>query len=148
MSHTTHHCVSRPEPCHMCRKLNDIEAAMEMKSWNYVDDLIPILAKYCLKNNFIRKGESVHDLTPEECCIIKRNYSGDEKELELDFQGGEMFLWNDEGKNDEGKNDEGKNDEGKNDEGKEGFIRIYIAGCNPKWTFIRRADGMIRVDEA
>lgn len=128
MSHTKLHCSGRPEPCHMCHKLNDLEAAMEMKSWNYVDDLIPILAKYCLKNNFYRKGESGHDLTPEECCIIRRNYSGDEKELELDFQGGEMFLWK--------------------DEDKEGFIRIYIAGCNPKWTFIRRADGMIRVDEA
>jgi hypothetical protein len=112
----------------MCHKLNDLEAAMEMKSWNYVDDLIPILAKYCLKNNFYRKGESGHDLTPEECCIIRRNYSGEEKELELDFQGGEMFLWK--------------------DGDKEGFIRIYIAGCNPKWLFVEYADGTIDVDEA
>jgi len=98
--------------------------AVQMTEWKTVNDLLPILAKYCIANNFYRKGNEFHELTPGEVKRINKSYVG---ELKPWILGGYMFL----------------DDDG----GKEGMIRLYSREGNPKWSFWEE-NGMMKIDFA
>jgi len=90
-------------------RMKKLVEEMGMKEWKEIDELLPILAKYCIAKNFYRKGNEFHDFTKDEVSVINR-YSTKR------INGGYMFL----------------DDDG----GKEGMIRLYPrGGGNPKWSF-------------
>ena len=97
---------------------------MVMTEWKEIDDLLPILAKYCIANNFYRKGNEFHELTPGEVKKINKSYAGEGKPF---VDGGYMFL----------------DDDG----GKGGMIRLYSGFYNPKWSFWEE-NGKMMIDFA
>ena len=97
---------------------------MEMTEWKGTGDLLPILAKYCVANNFYRKGNEYHHLTRKDVKEINKYYVG---ELDPWVLGGYIFL----------------DDNG----GEEGMIRLYSPEGNPKWSFWEE-DGKMMVDMA
>ena len=88
-----------------------------------IDKIIVGLGKYCIRNNFYRKGNDFHHLTRKELDIINRMIPNEEPGI----RGGYIFL----------------DDNG----GKEGLVRLYVCGCDPKWWFTE-VNGKIEFDIA
>jgi len=98
---------------------------MGMTDWKEVDELLLILAKYCIAKDYYRKGNKYHHFTMGEVRIINKHYKGDHP-FHLDE--GYMFL--------------------DNKGGKEGMIRLCFGGGNPKWSFWEDSGDVIVVDYA
>jgi hypothetical protein len=101
------------------------EAEMNMRPYTTLDELLLILAKWCVKMNYYEKEEEDephHTLTKVEMWVINRNsrINGG-----FEVEDGYLFL----------------DDKG----GKEGMIRLYPKGNgNTKWSFWME-DGVLKV---
>lgn len=94
-------------------RMRKLVEEMGMKEWKDIDELLKILAKYCIAKNFYRRENTFHDFTKDEKSVINR-YSASKPKLHIND--GYMFL----------------DDDG----GKDGMIRLYPkGGGNPKWSF-------------
>ena len=98
--------------------VSKIEIDMNITDYEKIDDLLLSLARYCIKQKFYREGNEFHDFTNLELEIIN-SHSKMPGDFHLD--GGYMFLHKEE--------EEEKNTK------PSGFIRFYVDGCNPKWSF-------------
>ena len=97
-------------------RMKKLVEEMGMTEWREINDLLKILAKYCIAKNFYRKAHPTyyaHDFTEDEKSVINR-YSATKPKVRIDD--GYMFL--------------------DVDGGKDGMIRLYTnGGGNPKWAF-------------
>jgi hypothetical protein len=93
-------------------RMKKLVEEMGMTEWKDIDELLRILAKYCIAKNLYRKENQFYDFTKDEKNVINK-YSATKPKARIDD--GYMFL--------------------DNDGGKDGMIRLFSKGDNPKWSF-------------
>jgi hypothetical protein len=107
------------------QRMITLVAEMGMTEWKDFNELLAILAKYCITKNFHRIENNFHQFTRDEKSVINR-YSAIKPKCRI--YEGYMFL----------------DDDG----GKEGMIRLYSSyGGNPKWSFWED-EGKMKIDYA